>query len=121
MATPDVVCALCDIVMNIINRRNVTASPSGNVTAREEFFQLVTEAHILTGALTLFKMKSLDDLPHTSEFPLGCEKQGSSEARTTLLGGIEKLLSQFVDLQFCQETSPPEDRVCMLTPVRFCH
>ena len=67
---------------NIINRRNATASPSANVTVSEEFFLLVTEVHILTAALAVFKMNSLNDRPNIPEFQFRCEKQSSSECRT---------------------------------------
>lgn len=53
---------------NIINRRNVTKDPSNNPTATEEFFILVTDAHVLTAAMTLFQMESLDDTPKSPQF-----------------------------------------------------
>ena len=96
---------------NIINRRNVTSSPSGNVTASEEFFLLVTEAHILTAAMTVFGMSSLDERPRDRAFPPGCEKQPPQIGRRILLSAVDKLLSHFVDLKFCNRTSPPEDHV----------
>ena len=96
---------------NIINRRNVTRSPSGNVTASEEFFLLVTEAHIITAAMTVFGMSSLDERPRAAEFPQRCEQQSTSIGRRVLLDAVDKLLSRFVDLKFCNPSAPPEDHV----------
>ncbi len=53
---------------NVINRRNVKKDPSDNMTACEDFFLLVVEAHILTAAMTVFGMRSVDDQPSSAFF-----------------------------------------------------
>ena len=88
---------------NIINCRNITSSPSGNVTASEKFFLLVTEAHVLAAAMTVFGMRSLDKRPHDRAFPPECEKQPSQDRRRIQLNAIDKLLSHFIDLKFCNQ------------------
>ena len=97
---------------NIINRRNVTKNPSGNVTASEEFFLLVTEAHILTAALTVFQMESLDDTPKSHHFAQNCSNLNSAEQVSLLLHAANDFLNKFVDLTFCQQLQlNPDDRV----------
>ena len=96
---------------NVINRRNITKTPTGNVTASEEYFLLVTEAHIVTAAMTLFEMDSLEDKPNPLFFPEGCEELPDSDRCTVFLHAAGKLLTKFVDLSFCQQTTQPEDRI----------
>ena len=60
---------------NIINRRNVVKDPSQNVTACEDFFTLVVEAHIIAAATTVFGMRSLE--PSILHFPKGSSELDS--------------------------------------------
>ena len=53
---------------NLINRRNVVSDPTRDVTACEEFFLLVVEAHILYAAMDTFGMTSIDDVPSNTDF-----------------------------------------------------
>ena len=53
---------------NLINRRNIVKNPVDAVDACEDIV-LVTEAHILSAAMTLFGMKNLDDHPTEEYFP----------------------------------------------------
>ena len=94
---------------NIINRRNVTKDPSGNATASEEFFLLVTEAHILTAAMTVFQMTSLEDTPTSPPFTQSSSDLSSSEQTEVVLHAVTDLLDQFVDLTFCQPEASPSD------------
>ena len=96
---------------NVINRRNITKKPTGNVTASEEYFLLVTEAHIVTAAMTLFQMDSLEDRPNPLFFPEGCEELPKSDCRTVFLHAAGKVLTKFVDLSFCRQLTQPEDRI----------
>ncbi len=43
---------------NLINRRNVIKKPMDNLDACEDSIVLVTEAHILSAAMTIFNMHS---------------------------------------------------------------
>ena len=96
---------------NVINRRNITKNTTSNVTATEEYFLLVTEAHIVTAAMTLFQMDLLEDEPHSLCFPEGCAELPNSDRRTVFLHAARKLLTKFVDLSFCQQLPQPEDHV----------
>ena len=59
----------------------------------------------------MFSMGSLDERLCDRAFPPGCEKQPPQIGRHILLSAVDKLLSHFVDLKFCNRTSPPEDHV----------
>ena len=99
---------------NIINRRNVTKTPSGNVTASEEFFLLVTEAHILTAAMNFFQMESLDDTPKSSHFTQSLSELDSDERISLVLRAVSDLLNRFVDLTFCLQPQPTQpDHDCV--------
>ncbi len=88
---------------NLINRRNILSSPDDNVNASEDFFELVTKAHILAAAMEVFGMSSLSDAPDPSLFPPGVT---DDKVCTVLLeSGVSAVMSQFVDLSY-----PPEPR-----------
>ena len=96
---------------NIINRRNITKSPSGNVTACEEFFLLVTEAHILSAAMTVFQMQSLDDVPKSTHFRHGSSNLSDVERNPLMQLAARDIITRFVDMSFGRETplSQPDD------------
>lgn len=73
----------------LINRRNVVKKPDKSVTACEEFFLLVVEAHICSAAIKLFDMKSLDDVPSSKHFPENC-KDLPPDKRWTLMNSAIK-------------------------------
>ena len=56
------------LLRNLINRRNVVKDTKKNVVACEDFMLLLTEAHILAAATTLFGMESLEDTPSHEMF-----------------------------------------------------
>lgn len=55
---------------NLINRRNVVSKPMNAVDACQEFFLTVVEARILSTAMTLFGMNSVDGEPASTTFQL---------------------------------------------------
>ena len=71
---------------NILSWRIVVNEPSKNVTACEEFFVLVVEAHILSAGVHLFRMSSLDDTP--SVFPDAVYELNTQEQCYVLLEAI---------------------------------
>ena len=96
---------------NIINRRNVIKDPSKNVSACEEFFFLVTEAHILTAAMAVFQMESLEDTPKSPHFTATFSESTNTEQRSKFLLAVGEVI-QFVDLKFCQQLQPvPDDSI----------
>ena len=46
---------------NLINRRNVVTDPKKDMNACEDFFELITNAHILAAAMQKFNMNNLTD------------------------------------------------------------
>ena len=85
---------------NIINRRDVVKHPKNNMNACEGFFLLVTEAHILSAAMTTFKMSSASDKPSSMFFPDGFSDMGTLEQRRLLLHATKTVVDKFVDLSF---------------------
>lgn len=96
---------------NLINRRNVVQDPTSNVTACEDFFFLVVEAHILCATMTYFEMASVEDMPRRSFFPEGSSQLDSSQRRNVLILAIEELLKEFVDIDYNKEQNKDESGV----------
>ena len=82
---------------NLINRRNIVKKPVDAVAACEDFIVLVTEAHILSAAMTLFGMKNLDDHPTEEYFPEKSEELGSLQRRNIFILATKHLVHEFVD------------------------
>ena len=67
------------------------------VNACEEFFLLVVESHILTGAMSVFDMESADAVPKNKQlFPTGCEKLPPKDKKKILLAASRALIDKFV-------------------------
>lgn len=69
---------------NLINRRNVVKGPTSNVTACEDFFLHVVEAHIAAACMTTFGMSSVDDSPSTDLFPDTSDELGPEQRKTVM-------------------------------------
>lgn len=86
---------------NLINRRNVVKDPTDNVAACEEFFLLLTEAHILAAAMTLFSMKTLEDTPVHEVF---CSDSADSlQRRNSLIEAANLIVEKFIDIGYNSE------------------
>lgn len=83
---------------NLINRRNVRKLPQNDLSACEDFFNAVTDAHILTAAMTFFNMSSLDDRPSNTHFPEGFNDLTSLEKRKVLMLALKELTKKFVNV-----------------------
>ena len=85
---------------NLINRRNVTQKPKDAAAPCEEFFSLVTEAHILCAAMTTFGMQSVTDNPATSDlFPHGCADLPPDKRRNILILAARKIVDSYTDME----------------------
>ena len=84
---------------NLINRRNIVKDPTSNVAASEDFILLVTEAHILSAAMTVLKMKSLDDTPSHDMFKIPADAD-SLQRRDVLLKAANLVADSFIDISF---------------------
>ena len=101
-------CSTLYQLRNLVNRRNVVKKPSNNVTACEEFFILVVEAHILAACMEVFGMSSLDDTPSTEFFPEESRQLDPSQRRLVLLLALKKVLDKLVSVSF-PGTPLPQD------------
>ena len=88
---------------NVINRRNVVKNPANDVTACEEFFVLVVEAHIVTAAMTIFGMSAIDYCPGGVYFPDGFDELDASQQHQVFMLAVKEVVNKFVNLSFCQE------------------
>ena len=84
---------------NLINRRNVVKDPSNNFAASEDFILLLTEAHIVAAAMTVFGMASVDNKPSLEMF--NATNESSLERRKILGKATDLIVKKFVDLS-CQ-------------------
>ena len=64
---------------NVVNRRNVKKDPSKAVTACEEFFEMIVEAHVVSAAMTVFDMSSIEDIPSNTFFSSDSTNENSLE------------------------------------------
>lgn len=83
--------------------------PKNNVTACEEFFQLVVEVHILSAAMEVFGMSSLEDEPSSPLFPPGSAGCSPQARKDIFLQGIRQVVNRFVDVSFPASTSASDD------------
>ena len=73
--------------------------PKKDMNSCEDFFELVTNAHILTAAMQKFEMKKLTDAVPSKLFPV--DKDLSREERLAVLNSaVREIISEFVDISF---------------------
>ena len=84
---------------NLINRRNVVTDPKKDMNACEDFFELITNAHILAAAMQKFDMNNLTD-PLSSELFPRDQELSQKERSTVLDSAVRTLISEFVDMSF---------------------
>ena len=98
---------------NLINRRNVVTDPKKDMNSCEDFFELITNAHVLTAAMEKFEMKSLTDAVSSNMFPV--DRELSSEERSkTLDSAVRAIISEFIDITFpkkCKKVPKDQDRI----------
>lgn len=85
---------------NVINRQNVKSDPTGAVTACEDFFVLVVEAHILSAAMTVFGMATVKDEPEKTFFPEGASKLDTLARRNITILAVNEVLAKFADFSY---------------------
>jgi L1 cell adhesion molecule like protein len=85
---------------NLINRRNVTNKVKSDVNTAEDFFELVVTGHIITSAMELLGMSSVDEVP-SSQFVPSPEEAGmrvDSERKSILMEVASHIVDHNVDL-----------------------
>lgn len=85
---------------NLINRRNVVSDPTDNLSACEEFFLLVVEGHLISAALTLFGMETLEDKPSVKFFPTSSASLPPTERAQILRIACSQFVKSYVDMTF---------------------
>lgn len=96
----------------MINRRNVVKKPEKSVTACEEFFLLVTEAHICALAMKMFGMTKFDDTPSSTHFPEKCTNLTSDDRWKLMQLAIEEMVNSYIDISFpTPDTKSDDDHV----------
>jgi len=102
---------------NLINRRNVVTDVTKDLTACEDFFILVVEGHILSAAMTMFKMENIDDNPPEEVF----QSTGKpSDQFDSIVCMCRKLIDKYVNISFgdnsgtSTETDGVESYACEL-------
>ncbi len=106
---------------NLINWRNVAKDPSKRVAVCEEFFLLVVAVHILTAAMQVFGMSSLEDRPSVQLFPANFCELSPVQRRQLLLLGIQEIVKKFVDVSYPLPLPQSQRRtqtVCVRMPGR---
>ena len=83
--------------------------PEKSVTPCEEFFLLVTEAHICSVAMQVFNMSTAADRPCTELFPEGCEKLNPQQRWKVLQLAVTKIVDQFVDISYPSPATKKDD------------
>lgn len=94
---------------NIINRRDVVKQPSKNMNACEGFLDVVVEAHIVSAAMTVFGMQTVDDKPDETLFPNNFSKLDTMQQRKVLLLATRSVVEKFVDLTWVEKESVDTD------------
>ena len=79
---------------NLINRRNVY-DPKNDMNSCEDFFELVTTAHIIVAAMKMFGMSKIDDKPDEDLFPFD-----TNNPAIIFQEAVKKIVSSYVDLSF---------------------
>ena len=97
---------------NLLNRRNVTKNPTSNVSACEDFFIHVVEAHIVSACMTVFGMSSLHDAPSSEFLPDTPSQEDTIHTRRVLLDAVKKVMDTYVHLSFNEPESQNEHGGC---------
>ena len=83
---------------NLVNRRNVKKDPSDDVNASEDFFTAILDGHILSAAMEVFKMDSLDGEPCVDFFPQDVFELDTEQKKDILATAVRKIVDKFVNM-----------------------
>ena len=81
---------------NLINWRNVTATPKSSVDACEDFLDTVVDAHIVAAALEILKITSVSDTPSSPVIPENIWLMSNDERRDVLHMTWRNIVNSFV-------------------------
>ena len=83
---------------NLLNRRNVSKQPKDNFDACDEFFNTITDSHVVAAAMKIFNMKLISDTPCLPLTKDVCLLHSKEERQDALLAVSQTLVSEFVYL-----------------------
>ena len=90
-------------LQNIIRRTNVPKKVKDNVSAAQDFYSVVFEAHIVAAALSHYSMSSLDSEPAGIEIP-----DDPTKLRDFMMQTVGTLVDKYV-LKFTETATLPEN------------
>ena len=96
-------------LQNIIRRTNVPNKVKDNVSAAQDFYSVVFEAHVVAAALSHFSMSSLDSEPAGIEFP-----DDPTKLHDFMMQTVGTLVDKHV-LKFTETTTLPENSTQLQT------
>lgn len=73
-------------------------APMDDLAACEDFIITVLEAHILSAAMTFFKMSKLDDRPCDEFFPVESGCLDASKRVNILKLAVKSLVDEYIDI-----------------------
>ena len=94
---------LCQL-RNVINRRNVSASADKDFHACDDFFNLVTRAHIIAASMKFFEMKSVNDVPKHSLITESLWTESSDFRKDVLEKVCKEIVIMFVKVRTFEES-----------------
>ena len=89
----------------------MVADPKKDMNACEDFFELVTNAHILAAAMKALKMENLTDPLPSEILPSGLPQK---EQSVCLNSALQSIIAQFVDISFpnkCKNCPKKHDHI----------
>ena len=93
-----------------MNRTNVKTKPKKDFNACHDFFELVTQCHIIAAAMTFLNMDSLEDEPSTELIPdpTTAWMLPDNERKKQLQSVCEAIVTSFVDFRYHKNLPDPK-------------
>ncbi|SMN01813.1 hypothetical protein SPONN_105 [uncultured Candidatus Thioglobus sp.] len=98
---------------NTIGRSSVVTVPLDDFNACDDFFTLIVTTHILSAAMTLLKMSTLEDLPKHPKITDGIDTwmQSASEREAILECVCSDIIDRFTTIEYNKAYESPDDNV----------
>lgn len=96
---------------NLLNRRNVKASPKSDVNASEDFIEVIISGYILAAVMTHLGMSSITDLPDERIVSHDIWMEDDSVRYSVLMDIASHIVEEHVDLSttYYKKTSKKQD------------
>jgi L1 cell adhesion molecule like protein len=89
----------------LLGRTNVKADPSKAFDECEDFLLTVVEGLIVTAAMQILDMKSLDDVPHSNIIPQNSWLCSDSERKNLLARVTKEIFVKYVKVCYCSDNN----------------